>query len=292
MKVHLKIKNRFQKELTKFEQYLKEYIQNQPYFSGQNAYTDLQEALKYSLNNSAKRLRPLLVLLTAKSLNKNIKPLLPYALAIEWIHTYSLIHDDLPCMDNSLIRRGKPSVHRVYGEEIALLAGNILLVEAFKIITQNYTQVPEKTLKILNILSQSLGLEGLMEGQAFDLRWAYLKGNMSLENIKKCHLMKTGSLFMACTEGSALLCQASYHQQKDLKNYGKYFGLAFQLTDDIRDYQTNPTEKQNLCPVLGLEQTKNYLKNLQQNAYNSFQNWGNEAQDLKDFLFLYTHVSL
>jgi geranylgeranyl diphosphate synthase type II len=192
----------------------------------------LFDAMHYSLNVGGKRIRPFLTLESAKvSGAKKTENFLDIAIAIEMIHTYSLIHDDLPAMDNDDLRRGKPTCHKVFGEAIAILAGDGLLTYAFEKISHSNLN-PTKIVEIIKILSRNTGIYGMVAGQAGDIL-AEKEG--SFNDIKFIHENKTTKFIQACCEIGALLADATKDQRQALKNYGYHIGMAFQIWDDILD---------------------------------------------------------
>ena len=193
----------------------------------------LFDAMHYSLNAGGKRIRPILVLESAKASGKeNIDDILDVALAVEMIHTYSLIHDDLPSMDNDDLRRGKPTCHKVYGEAIAILAGDGLLTYAFEKISSIKKISPERILKVINILSHNTGIYGMVAGQAADI---LAEKEKSFTDINFIHENKTSKFLSACCQIGAVLANAEEEKETALKNYGLYIGMAFQIWDDVLD---------------------------------------------------------
>lgn len=191
----------------------------------------LFEAARYSLLGGGKRIRPLLALATAESLGTDWKKALTAACAIELIHTYSMIHDDLPCMDDDDFRRGKPSLHKQYDEGIATLAGDFLLTHAFQVLAAEQDLEPLQKVKLIQALSENSGGHGMIAGQILDLAGQEL----SLVQLKNMHLRKTGKLIAASLEIGAIVASTSDDTQKQLKTFGEEIGLAFQIVDDILD---------------------------------------------------------
>ncbi|WP_297887364.1 polyprenyl synthetase family protein [Sulfurihydrogenibium sp.] len=191
---------------------------------------ELFDAMEYSLTAGGKRLRPILVLESAKAVDENInvEDFLDVALSVEFIHTYSLIHDDLPAMDDDDLRRGKPTCHKVFGEAIAILAGDGLLTYAFEMISNNKKINPDILLRVINVLSHNVGVYGMVAGQAADIL-------ESFKDIEFIHTNKTAKFISGCCQIGGLLASASEEEVKNLKNYGLYIGLAFQIWDDILD---------------------------------------------------------
>jgi len=193
----------------------------------------LKEAIKYSVENSGKRFRPILCLLTAKSLGKDYSAVIATACAIEFIHTYSLIHDDLPAIDNDDLRRGKPTCHKKFGEDIAILTGDTLFAEAFNIIIKYQTADDRAKIKVLEEVADASGASGMAAGQMVDVYFSGKK--ISKEKLEYIHRNKTGKIITASVRCAAILCGASSDYLKKFTEYSENLGLAFQITDDILD---------------------------------------------------------
>lgn len=214
------------------------------------------ESLRYSVFSEGKRFRPLLALLTAEALEKPPEKVLSLAAAVELVHTYSLIHDDLPCMDNDDLRRGLPTSHKKYGEAGALLAGDALLTMAFGILAQ----APSSNAAMaVSLLSRAAGPVGMVGGQVLDIETA--KPDQRL--LTEIHQRKTGALICVSVEASAVLCGADAKTLEALKSYGEHLGLAFQLADDLQDFDPESPEKINFATALGVPET---LKRLEQSS--------------------------
>lgn len=196
----------------------------------------LRDAVQYSLMAGGKRLRPILVIAAAEALGASVEAALPVACAIEMVHTYSLIHDDLPAMDNDDFRRGKPTNHKVYGEAMAILAGDALLTHAFYNIVQasRHFGVPaERTLAIVEELSAYAGARGMVGGQAADMLGE--QGLTRLEELEYIHTHKTSDLIVFSLKAGARIGGANETQLDALERFGHGIGLAFQIQDDILD---------------------------------------------------------
>jgi len=195
------------------------------------------EAARYSLFAGGKRLRPILCMAASEAVGGDIERVLPAACALEMIHTYSLIHDDLPAMDNDDFRRGVPTNHKVYGEAVAILAGDALLTEAFDYFTHSADGgvSPDKLIEVIRIAVKAAGYRGMIGGQVIDLECENQK--VSIATVEYMHIHKTGALLSASLEIGAILGGGDQEQTKALKNYGHHFGLAFQITDDLLDVE-------------------------------------------------------
>lgn len=193
----------------------------------------LTQAMAYSMNLGGKRLRPALVLMSSRIFGGNEEEILPMALAMEMIHTYSLIHDDLPAMDNDDLRRGKPTNHRVFGEANAILAGDALLNEAFTVLLSNFAVKSSEGARAALMISKAAGREGMILGQVYDLENEKKKADLS--ELISCHNRKTGELIAASLTGPAIYYGASIEETQKIHTFGINLGLAFQIQDDILD---------------------------------------------------------
>lgn len=205
-------------------------------------YTELYDSMIYSLTAGGKRIRPMLCLEFCRALGGDMNAAMPFAAALELIHTYSLIHDDLPCMDDDDLRRGKPTNHKVYGEATALLAGDALLTLAFEYATRAEQKVPaERVVRAIKTLAHAAGSDGMVGGQVIDLKSEGLK--IPIEKLNELHKLKTGAMICASVQIGCIL--AGVHEGKVFDaatNYASNIGLAFQIKDDILDVEGN-TEK-------------------------------------------------
>lgn len=197
------------------------------------ALTTVDEAMKYSLLAGGKRIRPILLMAAADAIGVNGYNFLNLAAGLEMIHTYSLIHDDLPCMDNDDYRRGSLTNHKVYGEAMALLAGDGLLTLAFEVLLEQKKLPAEKLLQIVHEIAMCAGSYGMVGGQAMDL--AFENKAISAEELKKLHAGKTGAMFIAAIRSGAIAAGAIDKELLALTKFADLFGLAFQISDDIMD---------------------------------------------------------
>lgn len=197
-----------------------------------NGQGDVVKAMKYSLSNGGKRLRPILVLEFCKMCGGDVEKALPYACAIEYVHTYSLIHDDLPCMDNDDMRRGKPSCHKMYGEATALLAGDALLTHAFEICAEAELS-DSQNVRAVSLLSQNAGVGGMIGGQVIDLKFE--QGDPSISDILTVHRLKTGALISAACILGCIAANADEEKIALASRYAYLIGTAFQIRDDLLD---------------------------------------------------------
>ena len=195
----------------------------------------LCEAMKYSLMAGGKRLRPILLMAAADAVGGRGTDYLQMACAIEMIHTYSLIHDDLPAMDNDDYRRGKLTNHKVFGDGMAVLAGDALLTLAFEVMLRQTDISPAAALAVVREMSQAAGPNGMVGGQAIDLESEGQR--ISMPQLRKMHMGKTGALFRAAIRSGAILAEAHPVELSALTVYAERFCLAFQITDDILDVE-------------------------------------------------------
>ena len=199
----------------------------------QGPHSLLSEAARYSLLSKSKRLRPLLTLSVVSDLNQDFQIALDPACAIEMVHTFSLIHDDLPCMDNAHLRRGKPSLHTVYGEAHAMLTGDFLLSHAFSVIAQTQSLTAQIKLDLIQLLAHKTGQGGMISGQVLDL---LSEGkNSDYETLTFIFENKTAALISASLKIGALIVGANKEISRQLENCGLAMGIAFQMLDDILD---------------------------------------------------------
>lgn len=193
----------------------------------------LKESMHYSLQAGGKRIRPMLLLATMHEQGAAHPDALKVAAAIEMIHTYSLIHDDLPSMDNDDLRRGMPTNHKVFGEAVAILAGDALLTFSFGILARLEDVSAEDKVRLIDLLSTSAGAEGMVGGQVLDIEGE--EKQLTLEQLEQVHLLKTGALLTYSIISGAILGGANAEQLMALSTFGRHLGLAFQIQDDILD---------------------------------------------------------
>ena len=205
----------------------------------------LAVAMTYSLEAGGKRVRPMLCLLAAEAIGGRAEAALSCAVALEFIHTYSLIHDDLPAMDDDDLRRGKPTNHVVFGEGQAILAGDGLLTEAFQVIAADTSLSAERRIEAVGVLAEAAGWRGMVGGQSLDLLGEALTRvgkPHDLEHLQVIHRLKTGALLRASVELGAVAAGATFAQRQALREAGSLLGLAFQIQDDILDATSSEEE--------------------------------------------------
>lgn len=250
-----------QTHLDNFESFLKKHFLHIPLSQlekNQNLGQEkLLESIKYSLFSGGKRFRPMVGYLLGDALNLEIQNLTPWLAAVECIHTYSLIHDDLPSMDNDSVRRGKPTNHMVFGEATALLAGDALLTEAFTLVSQYYSINPSVGLSLVTILSSASGFQGMVGGQALDL--AVDTQHVSESSLNEIHQLKTGALIQSVAKGVAAIAQLPTNQNLKLEQFGSLLGRAFQIKDDLLDFNIQNKDPKNLASHLGFQETTKVL---------------------------------
>lgn len=255
-----------------FEEYLKKINDSLEKYIPEDG-TDLTNAMRYSLLVGGKRIRPVLTLAFCELMGGDIEKALPFACAVEMVHTYSLIFDDLPAMDNDDMRRGKPSNHKVFGEAMAMLGGLGLLSKAFELTTASPVLAgvdTETALKASNLLSRAAGLDGILPGQAFDIENDGTK-ILSYEEVLKIHKLKTSAMLEAAVLLGCLAAGASDKTQAKAREYAVNVGLAFQIRDDILDVIGNSEkmgktlgkdkteQKTTFVDVFGVEKSQEYV---------------------------------
>jgi len=213
-------------------------------------------ALIYSIKSGGKRLRPALLIASYSSFKDNEEESLPFALAIEFIHTYSLIHDDLPAIDNAETRRGKPALHKVFGEDIAILAGDAFLTLAFEVMSKVRNFKENLILKAIYEISYSSGINGMVGGQVMDVMTSPEEANEDL--LFYIHSKKTGSLIKASLKVGAILSEAGEENIKKIEEFGDKVGLTYQIIDDIEDAKVASQDENRVTypKFYGLEKSK------------------------------------
>lgn len=255
---------------------------------------EIYKAMRYSLFAGGKRLRPILALASFEALKEESPSILPIASALELIHTYSLIHDDLPSMDNDDLRRGKPANHKVFGEAIAILSGDALLTMAFSMMTDPFTknQIPaERLLRVVSEISLAAGDKGMVGGQVVDILSE--DKEIDFKTLEYIHTHKTGALIRASVRVGGILAGAEEEELNALSTYGEAIGLAFQIIDDILDIEGTKEELgkgigmdvskgKNTYPYfLGIEGSKRKAKTLIEEALNALRIFDEKADPLR-----------
>jgi geranylgeranyl diphosphate synthase type II len=200
-------------------------------FSHRAETAGLEEAMRYSLLAGGKRIRPVLCLATGRALGVEPEELLPTAAALELIHTYSLIHDDLPAMDDDDLRRGRPTAHVAFGEDVAILAGDALFAEAMRLIAVEQRAPAERVLAAMGEVAAATGVDGMVGGQYYDVK----EGPTDPDSLRLLHSLKTGRLIAASVCCALVLADASEDEQDPLRRFADEIGLLFQIVDDILD---------------------------------------------------------
>jgi geranylgeranyl diphosphate synthase type II len=283
-----------------------EHALHQAMLTENGPFTDHISAMRYSLFIGGKRVRPILCLAAAEAISDDpviIESLLPVACALECVHTYSLIHDDLPAMDDDNLRRGKPTNHVVHGEAAAILAGDGLLTYAFEILSRPQAALPEgNLLRIIQIIARAAGPEGMVGGQSLDI--ANERIDYPFEMLRTIHRSKTGALITASVLSGGLGAGASEVQQKRLQQYGERIGLAFQIVDDLLD-ATATTQalgktagsdeqrgKATYPAFFGVEETRKKAQAAVEEAkaaLSDFDERANPLRELADYIYLRGH---
>ena len=267
-------------QLASVEQALNRWVAcpaNEPVPAG---LADLNLAMRYAVLDGGKRLRPLLVLAACEAVNGRPQEALRAACAVELIHAYSLVHDDMPCMDNDVLRRGKPTVHIKFGEAQAMLAGDALQALAFEFLTPDDDTLPVATqAQLCRMLARAAGGQGMAGGQAIDLASVGLP--LTSEQLHDMHRLKTGALLQASVLMGATCGAASVPVMNALRDYGAAIGLAFQVVDDILDVTADSAtlgktagkdaaqDKPTFVSLMGLAASRNYAQELLSQAHHS-----------------------
>jgi len=252
----------------------------------------LLSAMHYSLMAGGKRIRPILCISAASAANENDMDVLPTACAIECIHTYSLIHDDLPSMDNDDLRRGNPTCHKAFDEATAILAGDALLTLAFEILSEEtLSHTPQVRLEIIRIIANAAGPYGMIEGQMRDI--ASETKRLSENELEQLHNLKTGALITASVNAGAILAKATEKQQQQLNVYAQNIGLAFQVIDDVLNVKGDPErlgkavgtdsdlQKNTYPSLIGPDLAEEKARQLVNNAIESLQDFDSRAEPLR-----------
>ena len=254
-------------------------------FRGREPMADLYDAMEYSLLGGGKRIRPVLTLETCRMCGGDPELALPFACAVEMIHTYSLIHDDLPCMDDDDLRRGKPTNHKVYGEATAVLAGDGLLTAAFETALEGSAGLPpERTLAAAACLAQAAGARGMVGGQALDI--AAQGRSVSRSEVEYLQRCKTGALLSAAAEMGCIVAGSGEEARAAVRRYAQKLGLAFQVRDDMLDVEGDEAtlgkpvgsdranEKTTFVALLGMDACRELVEKLTREAVEALAPFG------------------
>lgn len=269
------------------EKLLKEYMPKEEGYQ-----KTIMEAMNYSLSAGGKRLRPILTLEACKSVGGDYKDAIPFAMAIEMIHTYSLIHDDLPALDNDDLRRGRKTNHIVFGEDMAILAGDALLNYAFEVMLLGSMnkENPNKYLNAMYEIASAAGINGMIGGQVVDVQSENKK--ISKEKLDYIHNNKTAAIMIGCMRVGAIIGNANDNELENITKYAKNIGLAFQIVDDILDIVGDESKlgkkvgsdidnnKSTYPSLIGLEESKEEANRLIKEAKEALNQISNETEFL------------
>ena len=255
----------------------------------------IHEVMTYAVYNGGKRLRPILVFEGAAIAGAELKKVIPAACAMEMIHCYSLVHDDLPAMDDDDFRRGKPTCHKVFGEDIAILTGDALLTAAFELIAQNAAFAPikaERALQVISEVSKAAGSRGMIGGQVIDLQ---SEGkNIEFSTLQTLHSLKTGALFKAALRSGAILGGMDSTGLEKITSFAHSFGLLFQITDDLLDVRGDAelmgkpigsdikNQKTTYPSLFGIERTEEIARRMVDECLSSLEYFGPAANFLRE----------
>ncbi|WP_413672543.1 polyprenyl synthetase family protein [Massilia cellulosiltytica] len=261
--------------------------------AGSQVPTKLHEAMRYTALGGGKRVRPLLVHASGALFGADADALARAASAVEMIHVYSLVHDDMPCMDDDALRRGKPTVHVAYDEATALLVGDALQAQAFEVLAGTTTVPAARTVTMLRLLAEAAGSKGMCGGQAIDLDSVGI--SLTLEQLERMHQLKTGAMLRVSVLLGALAGRdLASHEQEALGAYSRAIGLAFQVVDDILDATADSAtlgktagkdaadNKPTYVSILGLEPSKALAEQLRQQAHDALAPFGEQALRLRE----------
>ena len=285
----MEFKQTLKQRANQVESLLKEYMPSEEGYQ-----KTIMESMNYSLSAGGKRLRPILTMEACKVVGGNVEDAIPFAMAIEMIHTYSLIHDDLPALDNDDLRRGKKTNHIVYGEDMAILAGDALLNYAFEVMLSNSIdkENPNKYLKSINEIAKTSGIYGMIGGQVVDIQSE--NKQISKEMLDYIHNNKTAAIIIGCMRAGAIIGDATQEQLEKITKYAKNIGLSFQIVDDILDIVGDESKlgkkvgsdienhKSTYPSLIGLDESKNIAYELIQEAKESINSINKETKFLSD----------
>lgn len=268
------------------------------FLPGEDEYPQtLHKAMRYSVFAGGKRIRPILVIAAAEIFGKTAEDVIDIACAVEFIHTYSLIHDDLPCIDNDELRRGLPTCHKVFGEAIALLAGDALLTKAFHVMShpskaeEAWSQKLDLKLKAIHEIAKAAGSTGMVGGQVVDIESEGKE--VAFPVLEYIHIHKTGELMLASVKAGAIMGGAENKELEAITKYGEAIGLAFQIADDILDVEGNKEDvgknvggdmkkgKVTYPSILSIDESRKRAKELVDIAITSLKDFDEKAEPLR-----------
>lgn len=279
------MKNDLKGRIEIIDRALESYLQEQD-----NPQAEIYRAMRYSLFAGGKRLRPILMTEVCSMCGGKTEEVMPFACALEMIHTYSLIHDDLPAMDNDDLRRGLPTCHIKFGEAMAILAGDALLNKAFEIVSSQSYSDPGRAMRAIAVLSKSSGTEGMVGGQVVDLQ---AEGReVSIDELRYIHLLKTGAIIRSACVIGAIMAGADEKAINAVDEFALNLGIAFQIRDDILDVTGTEEElgkpigsdaescKSTYVTLCGLEKSKRLVREYSEKAKNALSIFGKDADML------------
>ena len=282
----------FEEKINEYREEIDNYL-NSKLPSGDIPPKNLHQAMNYSVMNGGKRIRPLLTFASAQSLKVDPKKLMPAAAAIEFLHCFSLVHDDLPCMDDDDLRRGHPSTHKVYGEATAILAADALLSLSFEILATDYSfgGTPSINTSLISLISSATGSSGITGGQQLDLNAE--ENIIEQSEVEHIYRQKTGKLLRACILAPTCFIEISLEKKTALERYVDALGLAFQIKDDVLEAEGSSQiigkssksdikkQKASFPIIFGLDISKKRIHELLDLAQNEISIFGDNAQPLK-----------
>lgn len=286
------IKKYLQEKKEVVDKALENYLPKQTVKSSDEDFpSSLRQAIRHSLFSGGKRIRPILSIAAYEAAGGKGDNILPFACGLEMIHTYSLIHDDLPAIDNDDYRRGNPTCHKVFGEALAILAGDGLLTEAFRLMSEESSADPGVVLKIVNEIARASGLVGMVGGQVVDIESEGKE--IDFRTVEYIHTHKTGALLSASVRTGARLGGCNEETLNAFTCYGEQIGLAFQIVDDILNVEGRPEllgkstgsdlfkKKATYPSLMGIEESKKRAKELTNSAINALSPFGSDVEPLR-----------
>ena len=261
--------------IIQFENWLKNYLPVS--VNPKNSSKLLRESQIYSLASGGKRFRPFLASLVFQLFSQEFLRLRNFCLAVEMIHTYSLIHDDLPCMDNDDFRRGKLANHRVFSEDISLLAGDGLLTDAFFLVSDDKLLNAETKVELIRLLSHKAGSNGMVAGQALDMK---ADKNLSFEDLRIIHEMKTANLIQVAAIGAGIIAGCTETELRNISDFSYNLGMAFQIKDDLLDSGDNTQDFKSYLNFLSVAETQTELEIHSESAVQALRSLGKNSASL------------
>ena len=292
----------FKKNIPKYKELIDDCLKNILAESNKSA-KDLGDAMTYSVMNGGKRIRPLMMLASAKTLDIDIQDVIPFSASIELLHSFSLIHDDLPCMDDDSLRRGQPTTHIRFGEATATLAADSLQSLAFEIMAKaKFPQSKSSQLELISMIAKSIGSEGMAGGQSLDLDSENKK--LDAVNVEHIYMLKTGKLLQASILAPTYFRKLNKEKVSALTSFSTFIGVGFQIQDDLieaegdidtigKSVNSDKAKNKAAYPILfGLNASKKRVQELYESACDSLEVFGESSNSLKEMAEIIIHRKL